>query len=136
MVVVLRLDDCDREIRLKEQQVIGTLAFAPGHEFVANDDFAVGELELTAPHRLVPARRLKGRRDKAVADVRFGECLVIHSIDSLVGVVGESLAISPRTAFRDLLGFFQTTYRSRNHPTPALANYDDEELSYFTWRIA
>jgi hypothetical protein len=96
VVVVLRLDNCDREIRFQKERVIGTLALAARHQFVANDD--------------APSMSRNSRRDVAITNVRFGEGLLVHSLDSLVGVVGELLAISPRTAFRDTLVSVQTTY--------------------------
>lgn len=89
MVVVLRLDNCDREIRFQKERVIGTLALAARHQFVANDD--------------APSMSRNSRRDVAITNVRFGEGLLVYSLDSLVGVVGELLANSPTTAFGDTL---------------------------------
>jgi hypothetical protein len=46
MVVVLGLDESDGEVRLVVENVVGALSLFPSDEPAANDDPALGELEL------------------------------------------------------------------------------------------
>ena len=48
MVVILRFDDGDGDVRLVIKDVVGALGLAAGDEFAAHDDAALGEGHLLA----------------------------------------------------------------------------------------
>ena len=48
VVVVLGLDDGNRDVGLVVEDVIGTLGFAPGHQFAADDDAPFGKSDFLA----------------------------------------------------------------------------------------
>jgi sporulation protein YlmC with PRC-barrel domain len=79
MVVVLRLDERDGDIRLVVENKVGLLGLAARDQFAANDDPALGEMNLLANlQHLVPSRELQGGQDELRADVAFGEASLIH----------------------------------------------------------
>ena len=81
MVVVLRLDDGDGDVRLVVEDVVGALGLAAGDHLAANDDPALGEVDLLANLRHdIPARLLHGGRDELGADVALAEVFFIHSV--------------------------------------------------------
>jgi hypothetical protein len=78
MVVVLRLDDGDGDVRLVIKDVIGALRFAARHELAPDDDASLGEGDLLADlHHPVPARALHGRAGELGADISLAEVLFI-----------------------------------------------------------
>jgi hypothetical protein len=79
VVVVLGLDDRDREIGLVEEDVVRPLGRTPADQLATHDHPAVGEAHLLAYLRHhVPLRPLDGRRDELRADVTLGERLLVH----------------------------------------------------------
>ena len=57
VVVVLGLDQGDRNVGLVVEDVVGSLGLAPGDELAADDDPALGEADLLADlQHLIPAR--------------------------------------------------------------------------------
>ena len=82
VVVVLGFDDGDRDVRLVEEDVVGLLRFAAFDRLAANDDAALGEVDLLPDlghHVPLAAVRADERgRDELGADVRFGEFLLVH----------------------------------------------------------
>ena len=81
VVVVLGLDDGDRDIGLVIKDVIGALGFAAGNELAANDDAALGEGDLLADlHHPVPARAFHGGADELGADVALAEVFLVHAV--------------------------------------------------------
>ncbi len=83
VVVVLGLDDGERDVGLVEEDVVGLLGVAALHRLAANDDPALGEVDLLADlgHQvpLVAIRADQRGRDELGADVRFGEGLLVHA---------------------------------------------------------
>ena len=80
MVVVLRLDQGDGDVRLVVENVVGALGLAAGDQLAADDDPAFGEIDLFANLRQdIPARLLDGGRDELGADVAFAERLLVES---------------------------------------------------------
>ena len=80
VVVVLGLDQRDRDVGLVVEDVVGTLGFASGDQLAANDDAALGEADLLADlHHFIPARLLNGRGDELGADVAFAEVFLVHA---------------------------------------------------------
>ena len=71
-----------REVRLVEEDVVGLLGFAALDRLAADDDPALGEVDLLANlgHHvpLIAVRADERGRDELGADVRFGESLFIH----------------------------------------------------------
>ena len=86
VVVVLGLDDGDRDVGLVEEKVVGLLGFAALDRLAANDDAALGEVVLlpNLGHHIpfVPALADKCGRDELGADVRFGEAFLVHCLNS------------------------------------------------------
>ena len=84
--IVLRLDQCDRNIRLVVENEVGFLRLAARHQFAAHDDTALGEIDLLANLRhFIPARALYGGQDELGADVAFGEVSLVHAGQPSVG---------------------------------------------------
>src|SRR5690242_20622351 len=81
VVVVLRLDDGNRDVRLVVEDVVGELRLPPSRHLPANMDLATSEVHL-APDLLVvvPSRSLNGRGDELRADVCFAEALLVHAV--------------------------------------------------------
>ena len=78
MVVVLGLDDGDRDVGLVIKDVIGALRFAAGDELSPDDDAPLGERDLLAYlHHPVPARALDGGTDELGADVAFAKIYLV-----------------------------------------------------------
>ena len=74
VVVVLGLDERDRDVGLVVEDVVGALGLAARDQLAANDDAALGEADLLADlQHLIPARLLHGGRDELGADVAFAE---------------------------------------------------------------
>ena len=71
MIIILRLNDRNRHIRLAKQQVVGTLLFAACHQFASNNDPASRKGILAAPLMILPARLGQGRANEAVTDIRL-----------------------------------------------------------------
>ena len=84
VVVVLGLDDGDRDVRLVVEDVVGLLGFAALDRLAADDDPALGEVGLLADlghHVPLAAVRADERgRDELGADVRFGEGFLVHAL--------------------------------------------------------
>ena len=84
VVVVLGLDDGERDVRLVEEDVVGLLGLAALDGLAADDDAALGEVDLLADlgHQvpLVAVWPDDRGRDELGADVRFGELLLVHAI--------------------------------------------------------
>ena len=79
MVVVLGFDQCDGQVGLVVQHVVGPLALAPADQLAAHDDAALGEVNFLADLRhLVPACLAQGRGDELGADVAFAQALLVH----------------------------------------------------------
>ena len=72
VVVVLGLNDGDRDVGLVIKDVVSALGLAAGDEFSADDDASLGKSDFLADLRHpVPARALDGRADELGADVAF-----------------------------------------------------------------
>ena len=80
VIVVLRLDDGDRDVRLVVEDVVRELRLPPGDHLPADVDLALREVDLPPDLGvLVPTRALDDRRrDELRADVRFAEILLAH----------------------------------------------------------
>ena len=79
VVVVLGLDEGDRDVGLVVEDVVGAFGLAAGDQLAADDDPALGEADLLANlGHLIPARLLDGRGDELGADVAFAEELLVH----------------------------------------------------------
>ena len=90
VVVVLGLDQRERDVRLVVEDVVGALGLAAGDQLAADDDAALGEADLLADLRhLIPARLAHGGRDELGADVAFAEGFLVHPArhESLGGVL-------------------------------------------------
>jgi hypothetical protein len=80
MIVVLRLDDGDRNVRLVVEDVVRALCLAAGDELAADDDAALGETDLLANLRMdVPGCLLDGRGDELGTDIAFAEVLLVYA---------------------------------------------------------
>jgi hypothetical protein len=80
VVVVLCLDDGNRNIRLVIKDVIGALRFATGDKLATHDNAAFGEGDLLANLRHpVPARALDGGADELGTDVALAEVFLVHT---------------------------------------------------------
>ena len=74
VVVVLGLDQRERDVGLEIEDVVGALGLAARDQLAAHDDAALGEADLFADLRhLIPARLPQGGRDELGADVAFAE---------------------------------------------------------------
>lgn len=72
MVVILGLDDGDREVRCVVEDKVRTLGLAAGVELAADDDAALGEADFFPDlGGEVPSRLLQGRGNELGADVAF-----------------------------------------------------------------
>ncbi len=79
VVIVLGLDDGDRDIGLVIQNVVGAFGLAARDELSAHDDAAFRESNLLANlHHAVPARALDGGAYELGADIAFAEVLFVH----------------------------------------------------------
>lgn len=78
-VIVLRLDECDRDVIVVED-VIGELGFAARYQFSPNDYATLREIDLAPDLRvLIPSCLSHVRRNEFCADVRIAERLLIHT---------------------------------------------------------
>lgn len=82
MIVVLRLDEGERDVGLVDEDIVGSSGNPTLYHFPANDDPAFGEVDLL-PHLrhqvpLVPIRADQRRRDELGANLCFGQCLLVH----------------------------------------------------------
>ncbi len=116
VVVVLGLDDGDRDVRLVEEDVVGLLGLAALDRLAANDDAALGEVDLLANlghHVPLAAVRADERgRDELGADVRFGEVLLVHSPD-LIYAESEPRPFGAKSCFIDFFLGMRLTYFGR-----------------------
>jgi hypothetical protein len=81
VIVVLRLDDGDRDIGFVIKDVIGALGFATGNELPPDDDTSLGEGDLlTDLHHPVPACAFYSRADELGADIAFAEVFLVHAV--------------------------------------------------------
>ena len=79
MVVVLGFDQCDGQVGLVVENVVGPLALAPADQLATHHDAALGEVDFLADLcHLVPARLAQGRGDELGADVAFAQALLVH----------------------------------------------------------
>ena len=80
VVVVFRLDHRDRDVRLIVENEVGLLGLAARDQLAANDDPALGEIDLLANlQHLIPAGAFDGGQDELRADVAFGEASFVHA---------------------------------------------------------
>ena len=81
VVVVLGLDDGDRNIGLVIKDVIGALGFAARDELSPDNDASLGEIDLLADlHHPVPARAFHCGADELGADVALAEVFLVHAV--------------------------------------------------------
>ena len=81
VVIVLRLDDGDRNIGLVVKDVIGALGFAARNKLAPDDDASLGEIDLLADlHHPVPARAFDGGAYELGADVALAEIFLVHAV--------------------------------------------------------
>ncbi len=79
VVVVFGLDQCDRDVRLVVKDDVSLLRLSARHQLAANDDPALGEVDLLPNlQHFVPARALDGRQDELRTDIAFGEDPLVH----------------------------------------------------------
>lgn len=79
VVIVLRLDDGDGDVRLVVKDIVGPLALAPCCEFAPHVYFASGEGDFFEELGvLVPASGFEGGGDVLGADVPLGEELFVQ----------------------------------------------------------
>ena len=72
VVIILGLDDGDRDVGLVIKDVIGALGLPAGHQLSADNDPPFGKSDFLADlHHPVPARALDGGTDELGADVAF-----------------------------------------------------------------
>lgn len=80
VVIVLGLDDSDRNIWFVVKDVVSALGLAAGNELSPDDDAAFGEVDLFADlHHPVPARALYGWADELGADIALAEVFLVHT---------------------------------------------------------
>lgn len=78
VVVILGLDNGDRNVWLVIENIIGTLGLAAGGQATTDDDPTFGEGDLFANLRQdVPARLLDGGRDELGANVAFTKAFFV-----------------------------------------------------------
>jgi len=105
VIVVLCLDDGDRNVGLVIQDVIGTLGLATGDKLSPNDDAPLGEGHLFANlHHAVPARALDSGADELGTDVALAEVFFVHTF---VVVAPQGEAAEPYTAAYEIIGLIQ-----------------------------
>jgi hypothetical protein len=84
VIVVLRLDDGDRNIGLVIKDVIGVLGFAAGDELSSDDDASLGKVDLLAYlHHPFPTRSFHCEADELGADIALAEVFLVHKVQSL-----------------------------------------------------
>lgn len=69
VVVVLCLDDGDREVGFVEEEIVGPFLLASGHHLSPHDDPTIGEGVFPSPLVVLPAGLCQGRADVAIADI-------------------------------------------------------------------
>jgi len=83
VVVVLRLDERERNVRLVIEDVVSPLGPAPGDQLASDNDAALGESNLFADLRhLIPASLPDRRGNELGTDVAFAEELLVHAPSS------------------------------------------------------
>src|SRR5580704_212264 len=81
VIVVLRLNDGDRDIGLVIKDVIGALGFATSNELPPDDDTSLGEGDLlTDLHHPIPSSTFYCRADEFGADIAFAEVFLVHVV--------------------------------------------------------
>jgi hypothetical protein len=72
MGIVLDLDQCQWDVGLEIEDVVGPLSLASRDELAAHDDAALGEADLLADlQHFVPPGLAQGGRDVLCTDVAF-----------------------------------------------------------------
>ena len=80
MIVVLRFNQRDRDIRLVIEYEVGLFGLAARDQLAAHDDPALGEIDLFANlQHLVPARALDGGQNELRADVAFRKGTLVEN---------------------------------------------------------
>ncbi len=73
-VIVFGFNDGEGNVRLVIKNVVGELGLAAGDEFAADDDSALGEVDLLPNlQQLIPSRLSHGRRNELGTDVTLAE---------------------------------------------------------------
>lgn len=88
MIVVLGLDQRDRDVRFVIKDKVGLLRLAARYQLAAHDDPALGEIDLLPDlQHLVPSGALDSGQDELCADVAFGEAPFIHRTERILQIV-------------------------------------------------
>ena len=91
VVIVLGLDNGDRNIGFVIKNVVGALGFAAGNELAPDNDAAFGEVDLFANlHHPVPARAFDGGAYELGADIALAEIFLVHAVICLFHAQGPS----------------------------------------------
>ena len=69
MIVVLGFNNCNREIGLIEEQVIGAFLLSAGHQFATHNDATIGKGIFSAPPALIPSGLKESWRNETVTNV-------------------------------------------------------------------
>ena len=78
------LDQCQRDVGLIIEDIVGPLGLTASDKLAANDDAALGEADLLADLRHhIPSRLPQSWRDELGADVTFAEASLVHDGHSI-----------------------------------------------------
>jgi hypothetical protein len=84
VVIVLRLNDGNRDIGLVIKDVIGALGFAARDELAADDDASFGEVDLLSNlHHPIPARAFYCGAGELGTDIALAEVLLVRKAELL-----------------------------------------------------
>jgi hypothetical protein len=104
VVVVLGLDDRNRNVGFVIKDVIGALGLPASNQFSADDDAAFGKSDLLAHlHHPVPARALYGGAYELGADVAFAKIFLVDcAVDCIRPLATDSSQphFTPEASFR------------------------------------